>query len=88
MPPYRTQAEDTTRAAEDLVFGHLRSLTPAQRAEQVTELSRAMHTAVWAGIRLRHPEADADELFHRMAAHWLGADLAKRVYGWDVEERG
>ena len=88
MSTYRTQSRDTTRSAEELVFEHLRSLSPAQRAEQVTAMTESMHEVVQAGIRLRHPEASDEELFYRTAARWLGPELTKRVYGWDVEEMG
>ena len=77
---------DTDDWVERLLVEHWRGMTPAQKGALVTSLSRAVHELSLAGIRLRHPEADARELFERAACLRLGPDLFERVTGRRYEE--
>ena len=78
--------QDTDDWAERLLVEHWRGLSPAQKGGLVTSLSLAVHELSLAGIRLRHPEADARELFERAACLRLGPDLFERITGRRYEE--
>lgn len=55
----------------------------AERAERMTALTLAVQELAFAGMKLRHPEADDDEIWLRLAANRLGRALVKKVYGFD-----
>jgi len=85
---YRPQSDDTDPKVDRMIFEHLRTLTPLQRAERITEACRAAEQCTIAGLRLRYPDADEAELRFRAGALRLGEELVLRAYGWDMAEKG
>ena len=59
-------------------------LTLEQRLAATLELIDSAKSFMEAGIRLRHPQADAREVQARCAAILCGPDVARRLYGIDV----
>jgi hypothetical protein len=52
----------------------------------VESLTRDCEALGLAGIRIRHPEATADELRLRLGGLRLGRALMIEAYGWDPGE--
>jgi hypothetical protein len=55
-------------------------MSPAQKAQLITTLSRAARDLALAGVRHRHPAASPREQFLRLAVVTLGPDLARGAY--------
>jgi hypothetical protein len=62
-----------------------RRRTPAEKLQDVFELSEGLMEAQKAGVRLRYPLADEREVFLRTMALRLSRDLMIKAYGWDPE---
>ncbi len=73
-------SRDTTAEAERVQIELWRSMSPRQKAELVGAMSRSLHELTLAGLRSRHPDADATELEVRMARLTLSAELASRAF--------
>lgn len=73
--------QDTSPAKRARYHAHLRSLTPAARLKAAVALSSAVRTLAVAGIRARHPDANAAELQARLVVRLYGRAFAERVLG-------
>ncbi len=71
---------DTSPDVERAQVEAWRRMSAAEKAALVTGLSRAAYTMTWAGVRQRHPDASAHEIFLRVAIIVLGEQLATLVY--------
>lgn len=81
--------KDTSPAAERVLLEALRRKTPAERFRLALEASEALRQMVWASVRRDYPEADEQQQFRQFAHRWLGAELARKVYGPDdLDARG
>jgi hypothetical protein len=54
---------------------------PHERLEAAMSLSRAVRALAEAGIRQRHPEADAAEVRVRLAVRLYGRAMAAKAFG-------
>jgi len=79
---------DTDPAIEALLIEGYRKMTPSQKLEIVSQLTRAVQELAMADVRRRHPNADARELELRVASRWLVPELMLAAFGWDVEKMG
>ena len=70
-----------------LIEGY-RAMTPSQKMEIVSQLTRAVQELALADVRRRHPHADARELELRVASRWIEPELMLAAFGWDVERMG
>ena len=86
MLPERPLAADTTLEAEQRQLEIWRAMTPAQKFALLDDLYSSAILFVEAGIRMRHPDADAAEVRMRRLALTLGRDVVQRLYGFDVGE--
>lgn len=77
------RSADTSPGAEAVQQELIRRMSFAERAERMTALTLAVQELAFAGMKLRHPEADDDEIWLRLAANRLGRALVKKVYGFD-----
>ncbi len=77
---------DTHPAALEVFLELQRKRTPAQKMEDVFELSQWMIDSAEAGVRLRYPDATDREVFLRAAALRIPRDLMIQAYGWDPDE--
>jgi hypothetical protein len=85
MSAYRPQASDTSEAVDRLVFDGFRAMTPEQRLRLASQAAAALERLSIAGLRLRFPEAEEEELRRRAGARRLGAELTRRAYGPQAE---
>ena len=78
---YVPQAQDTNEATDRMVFEGLRRLTPLERLQIASRASAALHRLSVAGLRLRFPQANAEELGRRAGALRLGPALSRAALG-------
>jgi len=81
-------SHDTAPEAEHLQVEIWRAMSPLQKAQLTSAVTRGASDLALAGIRSRHPDASPRELEIRMARMTLGADLARRVYSDATELLG
>lgn len=75
--------QDTSAAAAEILRQRTLKMTPSQRFEQGAELCKFSRQMMRAGIRMRHPDYDpdqvemalarllwGDELFQQARPHW------------------
>ena len=77
---------DTTPEAWEFYLELQRKLTPAQKMQQVFELSEAMRQLQLAGLRQQYPDADEREIFLRATRANLGPELFHKVYGDELAD--
>jgi hypothetical protein len=82
----RPFSRDTALDVHELIIARFRAMTPAAKAQLVNALTRDCETLALAGIRIRHPDATADELRLRLGGMRLGRNLMIEAYGWDPAE--
>lgn len=83
MSEERPLASDTSLCAERAQFAIWRRMTPAEKFAAFLALQQTASDLAAAGIRLRHPHADAREVFLRRVARHLDRATMQRCYGWD-----
>lgn len=79
---------DTHPAIEALQVEGYRRMSPSQKLERVSALTRALHELALQDVRRHHPNADAHELALRVASRRLPPELMRRAFGWDSREEG
>ena len=88
MRACRTQSPDTTEDVERILMARYRNMAPWEKLAITRELSRASQVLALAGLRIRHPDADAGELRMRLASLRLSPDLMERALGWPASGSG
>ena len=58
-----------------------RGMSAGEKLETVFDAYRTGRELALAGLRMRHPEADEDELWRLWAKQHLGCQLFEAVYG-------
>ena len=76
----RTQSQDTSAEAERVLIELLRAAPPWRKWQMIESSNRSVRQLAMAGLRLRHPNADEDELWRRMVDQSLGRELAEKVF--------
>jgi len=79
--PQRTLSRDTTPDAEAVQLDIFRKMSPRRKLQLMEKANRNAREMALAGLRLRHPDADEEELFRRLMDLTLGEELAERVFG-------
>ena len=79
---------DTQPKIEKMLIEARRNMTVAERFHHFVELNRFVEILALADIRRRYPDADEYECRLRLASHRIPADLMKKAFGWDPEEKG
>jgi len=72
--------DDTSSEQLSLYRRKLAELSPAARMAVAVALSRAVRELAEAGIRQRHPGADAEEVKVRLAVRLYGRQAAQRLF--------
>ena len=85
MDGYRTQALDVSPDVERVVIEGWRSMSAAEKVQQVCELTDTARKFALAGIRRRHPDASEHEVRLRLASFWLDRDTMVQLFDWDPE---
>ena len=57
-----------------------------KKFRMVGELTAARQSSIKDKLRARYPQANPEELRKRFGIVWLGSELAKQAFGWEVEE--
>jgi len=83
-----TQPNDTDPRIEAVLIAGYRAMSAAEKAERVSQLTRAVQEMALLDVRRRHPEADEREQALRVASRWLDPEIMKRVFNWNVDEAG
>ena len=84
----KTQSPDTHPEIERMQINAIRQMTAQEKIRRVREMNQFAQRLAYADVRQRHPDAGDQECQLRVASRWLDADLMKKVYGWDVKEKG
>jgi ABC-type transport system involved in cytochrome bd biosynthesis fused ATPase/permease subunit len=59
--------------------------TPAwKKIQQIFELTELHRESIKDNLRTHYPNAEEEEIGRRFAVVWLGAELTKKAYGWEV----
>ncbi|MCX6605280.1 MAG: hypothetical protein NTV52_17020 [Acidobacteria bacterium] len=72
---------DTTPEAQRVYEAAIRAVTPAERVSMCMEIIAVTDGLLRAGIRLRFPEAGAEESEYQLLRAKYGKELARQVYG-------
>lgn len=81
----RARPMDTPKKIWDLQFDLLRRKTPEERLEMARQMTLAVQRLAFAGLRARYPDLPDDEIWLKLAAHRLGREVVRKVYGRDVD---
>lgn len=73
-------ASDTSPEAQEIQCRLYRNMTAAQKAKRVFDAYRMGKMLSMAGIRMAHPEATGEQVWHLWARRHLGDELYKKVY--------
>jgi hypothetical protein len=79
---------DTHPEIEKRLIEGLRRMTVAEKFRMIQELNASLELLALADVKKRHPEADEYECRLRVASRRIPADLMKKAFGWDVDEKG
>jgi hypothetical protein len=83
-----TLPNDTDPEIEAILIAGYRAMSAAEKAERVSELTKAVQEMALLDVRRRHPDEGEREHSLRVASRWLDPDVMKRVFGWNVDEVG
>ena len=72
---------DTSPEAEAILCRLYRNMTMAQKAQRVFSAYRMGKMLSMAGIRMSHPDASEEQVWHIWARRHLGDELYEKVYG-------
>lgn len=73
--------EDTSAKASRRYHDLLRARAPYERLAQAVALTKMVRDLAIAGIKARHPHADAAEIRVRLAVRLYGRAAAERLFG-------
>ena len=85
---YRTQSPDTDPRAEKILCELAAGMTAAEKMSIMRQMWRLQVRLALAGIRIRHPAAEPEEMRKRLCAVLHGREIARRIWGWDPEREG
>jgi len=71
---------DTSPEAEAIQCRLYRDMTMAQKAQRVFSAYRMGKMLSMAGIRMNHPDATEEQIWHLWARRHLGDELYEKVY--------
>lgn len=71
---------DTRPSARTLHEDLLRRKTPEESFEIARGLTRSVQMVAFDSVRQRHPELSDDEVWLKLAAERLGAEVVRKVY--------
>ena len=80
--------DDTSPEVLRRQFALYSTMTVAERARGVSQLTLFVNQLAMVGLRRRHPSAPENELFLRRAALRIGEELVERAYGWRAPRNG
>jgi hypothetical protein len=88
MRQRKSLVDDTDPEVERLMIEGIRRMTPAEKLQKMMALNEMLQALIMARLREQYPDASEEEYRMRLASRFLPADLMKKAFGWDVEEKG
>lgn len=77
---FQMAASDTSAEAQEILCRLYRNMTIAQKAQRVFSAYRMGKMLSMAGIRMDHPDASEEQIWHLWARRHLGDELYEKVY--------
>jgi hypothetical protein len=71
---------DTSAEANEILCRLYRNMTMAQKAHRIFSAYRMGKMLSMAGIRMNHPDATEEQIWHLWARRHLGDELYEKVY--------
>jgi hypothetical protein len=84
----KTQSPDTHPKIEAMLIEAYRKMTMAEKFRKIANMNRTGDMLAMADVRSRYPDADEYELRLRVASRRIPAELMRRAFGWDPDEKG
>lgn len=81
----RRSYEELKAEMEATSIEELRAMPSWKRIQRVSELTTACRDALREKLRDRYPTASEEEIRQRFGVVWLGAEPAKKAFGWRVD---
>jgi hypothetical protein len=79
---------DTPPHVQRMLIAGYRKMTPQQKLQRVSELTKAVQQLALARIRKQYGEISEREQRLRLAALWLNRETMIRVFDWDPKKTG
>jgi len=84
----KSKIHDTPAHIQRMLIAGYRNMTPQQKLQRVSELTKAVQQLALARIRKQYGEISEREQKLRLAALWLNRETMIRVFDWDPHEAG
>jgi hypothetical protein len=82
------QVRDTSPSIQKILIAGYRRMSPQQKLNRVSELTKAVQQLALARIRKQYGTCSEREQHLRLAALWLDRDTMIRVFHWDPQVKG
>ena len=82
------QLSDTHPKIQQLLIEGYWRMTPQQKLQQVSELTKAVQLLALARIRKKYGNISEREQRLRLASLWLDRETMIKVFDWDPEKEG
>lgn len=84
----KTQSPDTHPDVEKIIIEAYRRMTPAERVAKMRQLNEWGSQLAFAEVRRRYPDAPEREIWLRVASRHISADLMRKAFDWNPDEKG
>jgi hypothetical protein len=84
----KNKIQDTPPHIQKMLIAGYRNMTPQQKLQRVSELTKALQQLALARIRKQHGEISEREQKLRLASLWLNRETMIRVFDWDPRKAG
>jgi hypothetical protein len=84
----KNKIHDTPPHVQRMLIAGYRNMTPQQKIQRVSELTKAVQQLALARIRKQYGEISEREQRLRLAALWLNRETMIRVFDWDPQKTG
>jgi hypothetical protein len=79
---------DTPPEIQKILIEGYRRMTPQQKMQRVSEMTKAVQQLALARIRKKYGDISERERRLRLASLWLDRDTMIRVFDWDPHKEG
>jgi len=84
----KDKINDTPVHVQRMLIAGYRKMTPQQKLQRVSELTKAVQQLALARIRQQYGDISEREQRLRLAALWLNRETMIRVFDWDPQKSG
>ena len=78
--------EELKAEVASLSIEEVRATPVWKKFQMIGRLTTARQESIKGKLTARYPQASAEELRRRFGIVWLGSQLAKQAFSWEVEE--